>query len=178
MNTTDEIIHNSGFCSAAETDSDGGGDAAQIIRKLAQKGETVGFAESCTGGGVCRRMAAVPGASAVLIGAIVCYAPQIKTRILGVSPETIRKCGIVSRETAREMAFGARRALRCDWSCAVTGYAGPGGGDEFADVGTVCFAVASQSGIICDYRKNFTGTRGQIMQNAACFLLSELNRLI
>ncbi len=177
MNKTNTTKNNPKLSSPEEFDPHGG-DAAQIIRKLAQKGETVGFAESCTGGGVCRRMAAVPGASAVLIGAIVCYAPQIKTQILGVSPETIRKCGIVSCETAREMAIGARRALRCDWGCAVTGYAGPGGGDACADVGTVCFAVASQSGIIRDYRESFAGTREQIMQNAACFLLSELNRLI
>ncbi|MGZ4133121.1 MAG: CinA family protein, partial [Actinomycetota bacterium] len=61
-------------------------------------------------------------------------------RVLGVSPETIARAGVVSEACAREMASGARRLFRADVALSLTGAAGPeahGG----AEPGTVWIAL-------------------------------------
>jgi len=67
----------------------------------------------------------VPGASDYFLGSAVCYSPQAKRDILGVSQETIDGPGVVSAECAREMATGARRLFGADIAVALTGAAGP-----------------------------------------------------
>src|SRR5690606_2356184 len=108
-------------------------------------------------------------------GSVVSYAPEVKTRILGV-PETVLKVhGEVSRPTARHMAQGARRVLRCDWSLSITGIAGPSGGSADKPVGTVCFAV-SGPGFEESWLHNFDSqlTREDIQRQAAIFALDLL----
>ena len=49
-------------------------------------------------------------------------------------------CCVVSEEVAREMAHGARKALKSDIGFGVTGLLS-GGGTDRVPVGTVCMAV-------------------------------------
>ena len=107
-----------------------------IGRLLSSSGRTVATAESLTGGGIARRLASVPGASAYFLGAAVTYLPEVKERVLGVAAETIAGDGVVSEACAREMAAGARRLFGADVAVAVTGVAGPGphDGKEPGDV--------------------------------------------
>jgi nicotinamide-nucleotide amidase len=77
----------------------------------------------------------------VFLGGVVAYADRVKEGVLRVSPETLRRFGAVSRETAEEMAAGARRLLAADAAVAVTGIAGPGGAVEGKPVGTVWLAA-------------------------------------
>jgi len=100
----------------------------QIGHALMHRGWTVALAESCTGGLIGHRLTNVPGSSAYFLGSIVAYAYEAKEHLLGVRHQTLYEHGAVSRETAIEMARGARRSLGADVGLSVTGIAGPGGG--------------------------------------------------
>lgn len=51
----------------------------------------------------------------------------MKTSLLGVSPDTIARHGVVSRAVVEEMARGVQRALHVDCAIATSGIAGPDG---------------------------------------------------
>ncbi|MGZ4150168.1 MAG: competence/damage-inducible protein A, partial [Actinomycetota bacterium] len=111
-----------------------------VLRLLRERGLTLACAESLTGGGVSARLTRPPGASASFLGGAVVYMAEEKERVLGVSPETIARAGVVSEACAREMASGARRLFRADVALSLTGAAGPeahGG----AEPGTVWIAL-------------------------------------
>jgi nicotinamide-nucleotide amidase len=117
-----------------------------IVALLTEQKRTVAVAESCTGGLICNRITNVPGASAVLMAGMVTYSNESKQQLVGVSADTLLKHGAVSEQVAREMAEGARKRSGTDYSIAVTGIAGPGGGSPEKPVGTVFIAVASDKG--------------------------------
>ncbi len=133
----------------------------------------VGFAESCTGGLVSARLAALAGVSDVYMGSVVAYSNEIKVRLLGVSESLIQQVGAVSTPVATAMAKGARRQLQVAWAGSITGVAGPSGGTAQKPVGTVCFAV---SGPTVEWAKNlrFDGSREQIQDQSAQTLLRML----
>lgn len=103
---------------------------------------TLVTAESCTGGLIAAELTAIPGSSDWFEGAFVTYRLSAKRRMIGVRPDTLTRYGAVSEPTAREMAEGALRASDAQISVAVTGVAGPGGGDVLTPVGTVWFGWA------------------------------------
>lgn len=117
-----------------------------VLDGLAARGLTLATAESCTGGSVAARLAAVPGASRVFVGSVVAYDNAVKERLLGVPTATIREHGAVSEETVRAMAEGARERIGADVAVATSGVAGPGGGTSEKPVGTVWVAVATAGG--------------------------------
>ncbi len=119
---------------------------AAIGRMLKGKGATLCTAESCTGGKIASMLTSVPGSSAYYIGSVIAYENSVKKDLLGVSSEILDNYGAVSRECVEEMAEGARRLLKTDYSVATSGIAGPDGGSESKPVGTVWIAVSSESG--------------------------------
>lgn len=143
------------------------------IEQLRRTGNTVSFAESCTGGKLSAKLTEIPGVSDIFVGSIVCYANSVKEDILGVMPETIRSEGAVSEAVALQMANGARRILKSSWSAAVTGIAGPDGGTKDKPVGTVCFGVAGP-GVEYTEKKLFVGDRVQIQVQSAEWLVEVL----
>jgi nicotinamide-nucleotide amidase len=96
-----------------------------IIDLLAERGWTLGTAESATGGMISARITNVPGASAVFRGAVVAYATDIKHGVLGVADHLIEEHGVVSEEVACVMAAHAADVLGVDVVISVTGSAGP-----------------------------------------------------
>ena len=113
----------------------------KAVNLLKSKNLIVTFAESCTGGLLCKSVTDVPGASAVLHGGVVTYSNDIKINVTGVSPQTIDKYTEVSYRCAEEMAAGAARLFGADIGISATGYAGPGGGTDENPVGTVYVGV-------------------------------------
>ena len=107
---------------------------------------TLALAESCTGGLIGHRLTNVAGSSDYFLGGIVAYAYEAKERLLGVHHETLYQHGAVSRETAIEMARGARVALGADVGVSVTGIAGPAGGLPDKPVGLTWVAVSTRDG--------------------------------
>lgn len=92
---------------------------------LAENELWLASAESLTGGGLAARITSVPEASKHFAGSAVCYSPEAKREVLGVSRATIDGPGTVSEECAREMARGARRLFGADIAVSLTGVAGP-----------------------------------------------------
>lgn len=86
---------------------------------------TLSVAESCTGGLISHYITTLPGASLFFSAAIVSYSENTKKEILGVSPDIIHKYGVVSRETAMEMAEKVRLVAKTDYSLSTTGNLGP-----------------------------------------------------
>lgn len=115
--------------------------AELIVQTLAERGQTIACAETLTGGGIAQAIIRVPGSSRVLGLGVLAYSDQAKVEVLGVDPETIRRYGAVSEETARKMAEGVAAVAHSDLGLAVTGVAGPGGGSSEKPVGMVCFAL-------------------------------------
>jgi PncC family amidohydrolase len=113
----------------------------ELEKICADRGWTIGLAESCTGGLLSASICERPGVSKLFKGSIVSYARDVKERVLGVPKSLIQVHGEVSLPVAVAMARGAREALDCDWSVSITGIAGPSGGSSEKPVGTVCFAV-------------------------------------
>lgn len=112
----------------------------QVVRRLKQAGLMLAAAESCTGGLIAARITDVPGASGVFHCGMVTYSNDMKEKMLGVSHQTLEKFSAVSKETAAEMAAGARRVSGADIAVAVTGNAGPEP-SEGKPVGEVYIAV-------------------------------------
>ncbi len=115
-----------------------------IVDCLIKKGFRIAFAESCTAGKAVGRLVNVANASKVLEVSFVTYADEAKIAYLGVKPETIRSYGVVSEETAREMACGAAKQAKAEVGVGITGIAGPSGGEPEKPVGTVCFGICVQ----------------------------------
>lgn len=118
---------------------------AVVGRILAERGETVATAESCTGGLLASRITDVAGSSAYFMGGAVCYTGASKMALAGVDPALIAAHGEVSEEVANALARGARERFGTTYGIGVTGIAGPGGGTEAKPVGTVHIAVAGPS---------------------------------
>ncbi|MBK8554712.1 MAG: competence/damage-inducible protein A [Lewinellaceae bacterium] len=117
---------------------------------LLAQGKQFGTAESCTGGYVSHLITSIPGSSRYFPGTVVTYAYELKTKLLGVRPETLLKEGAVSEATVREMAEGALDTLGVDVALAISGIAGPDGGLPDKPVGTVWIAVADRHRTIAE----------------------------
>lgn len=138
-------------------------------------------AESCTGGLVAATVTDIPGSSEWFEGAFVTYRLSAKTDMVGVSQALLDSHGAVSEPVARAMAEGALRASSADISVAITGVAGPGGGDVMTPVGTVWFAWATRdTAIQClqTAEHNLEGDRAEVRQAAVHVALEGVSALL
>ncbi|HMK37637.1 MAG TPA: competence/damage-inducible protein A [Desulfomonilaceae bacterium] len=114
-----------------------------VLELLQQRSLTLALAESITGGMIGEMLTRVPGSSRTFMGSVVSYSNEMKTQLLGVSEETIRRNGAVSHRCALEMAVGARGVGKADIGLSVTGIAGPEGGSAEKPVGTFYLGLAT-----------------------------------
>lgn len=145
-----------------------------VLSRLILRGETVGTAESCTGGQVASMLTSVPGASAAFWGGIVAYDNAVKVKQLGVSEQDLRNHGAVSEAVVKAMASGSRKALGTDWAVATSGVAGPSGGTPEKPVGMVWMAVAGPVGVQA-WCHRFGHQRERIVQRASRRILTHLH---
>ena len=149
----------------------------RVIRKLhkifKKRGLSLSVAESCTGGLISHYITTLPGSSKFFEAGVVSYSAEAKEKILGISPMTISKHGVVSEETAKEMAEKVRSLTGTDYSLSTTGNLGP---DvlEGKERGLIYIAV-SRKGQIISKELRLTGNREK-NKEAASF--SALNLLI
>jgi nicotinamide-nucleotide amidase len=153
--------------------SETGEEPHQVVaRMLIERGRTLAVAESCTGGLIADMLTGVPGISAALLEALVCYGNASKVNRLRVPAEQIEAHGAVSAEVAAAMASGVRETAGADIGLSVTGIAGPSGGVPAAPgrkakpVGLVYLALADENGIVTMERV-FPGDRAQVRRRAA-----------
>jgi nicotinamide-nucleotide amidase len=137
-------------------------------------------AESCTGGWIAKVLTDVPGSSMWYLGGVVAYSNTLKQSLLGVLPATLASHGAVSEATVREMAVGALEMLGGQVAVAVTGIAGPEGGQPGKPVGTVWFGWAWREGDEIETRvarEHFSGDREAVRRQTVARSLRELERL-
>ena len=115
----------------------------ELIKLLVARKQRVAVAESCTGGLIASQLTGIAGSSQVFEGGFVTYSNAMKQAALGVNAQTLETHGSVSEEVVREMAAGALRVSGADFTAAVSGVAGPGGGTVDKPVGTVWIAWGS-----------------------------------
>ncbi len=152
-----------------------------VARLLLDNQLTLVTAESCTGGLIAAELTSRPGSSEWFEGAFVTYRLSAKIRMIGVRPETLAEHGPVSEPTVREMAEGALAASEARISIAVTGVAGPDGGDLLAPVGTVWFGWAAQMPhprCVQTSRHRVEGSRAQVRRQAVDIALAGLRSIL
>jgi PncC family amidohydrolase len=157
------------------------GKTLKIIRDVNQlfkeKGLTLSVAESCTGGLISHYLTWLSGSSKFFDSGIVTYSVSSKENILGVSPETIASHGVVSSETAKEMAEKMRLLSKTDYALSTTGNLGP---DvlEGKDRGLIYTGISKEGKTIIKELR-LTGDRTQNKKEAALlslqFLMDELS---
>lgn len=147
--------------------------AEELIRLLRREKAAMATAESCTGGLVAKLLTDIPGSSDVFLGGVVSYANRIKTDLLGVDPETLRKFGAVSPQTAEEMVRGLAARFGCDGAVSLTGVAGPGGGTPEKPVGLV-YAGIFWRGEVEVHELRLRRSRAQIRASAAASAMNLL----
>ncbi|MEE1228974.1 MAG: CinA family protein [Lachnospiraceae bacterium] len=149
----------------------------KIARILIHRNLTVTTAESCTGGLVASTLINADGISEVYKEGYITYSEEAKEKLLGVKEETIDTYGVVSRETAYEMAEGAAKAAGAKCAIAVTGLAGPGGGTKEKPVGLVyigCYVEGKTVVKHCFYGGDRRNIREQATREALEILYCEI----
>jgi len=146
--------------------------AGKVLR---QRKLTLAVAESCTGGLLSEMITRVPGSSDYFLGGFVTYTNDAKQKFLNVSPETLRRYGAVSPQTALEMAQGTRARTHSSVSLSITGIAGPTGGSRQKPVGLVFIGFSnSRRNFVREFK--FPGERDDIRHRAAMSALDLLRR--
>ena len=153
----------------------------EVVAKLLKaKNKTVSTAESCTGGYIASLLTAKAGTSAYYSGSIVSYSYQAKEDLLQVNKNTLQTLGAVSEEVVTQMAKGALKNLKTDYTIAVSGIMGPEGGTADKPVGTVWVAVGNNNKIIAqkfhfrfDRQRNIELTATNALNLLRMFIIAE-----
>lgn len=134
-------------------------------------------AESATGGMIASTLINVPGISEYFEEGYVTYSNAAKVKMIHVKPETIERYGVVSSETAADMAESAARTADCDAALSVTGVAGPDGGTKECPVGLV-YIGCHLRGRTVTKRYLFQGNRMEVRTAATRQALLLLKRML
>jgi nicotinamide-nucleotide amidase len=151
---------------------------------LAQAGQRVTAAESCTGGWIAQAITAVPGSSGWFDTGFVTYSNAAKHHLLQVPDSYFEgedAPGAVSQETVMAMARGALIASGADVAVATSGIAGPDGGCADKPVGTVWIAWGRrrQHGVSLQARLyHFKGDRQAVRRQSVLAALDGLVGLL
>jgi nicotinamide-nucleotide amidase len=150
--------------------------AAQALQLASAQAVRIATAETCTAGLVSSCLTSVPGASKTFERGFVLYHESAKATGLGVPEAVSRQYGAVSAEVTKGLAEGALAHSTAGVSVAVTGYAGPGGGNEKNPVGTVYVAAARKGAETLVERHSFPGDRDSVRIQAVGAALALLVR--
>jgi PncC family amidohydrolase len=156
------------------------GLAQQVITSCKDRGIRLVLAESLTGGIAASALVAIPGASSVLLAAVVAYHDAAKHQLLGVPSMTLVTYGAVSTQTAEAMALGAKSLIKdaeglegkVTYGLATTGVAGPDL-QEGKPVGQVHLGFALD-GVAQSVSLRLFGTREEIRLQATVALFQTL----
>jgi PncC family amidohydrolase len=151
-----------------------------VVQKLhdlfKRKGLTLSLAESCTGGLISHYVTALPGASIFFRAGIVSYSVGAKKKILGISFDVISEYGVVSEETAKEMADKVRALTETDFALSTTGNLGPDVLEE-KEKGLIYVAVSTE-GLTVSRRLRVQGDREANKEAAALLALRFLLEMV
>lgn len=137
-----------------------------VYELLKKNGFTLTTAESATGGMIAAILINVPGISEFFEEGYITYSNAAKIKLIHVNPKTIETYGVVSKETAADMAESAAKTAGCNAALSVTGVAGPGGGTKECPVGLVYIGCHLNGKTITE-RCLFEGSRNEVRKAAA-----------
>lgn len=149
----------------------------EIVEFLIDKKLTITTAESCTGGLIASAIVDIPGVSEIFHEGYVTYSNEAKERLLGVASETISDYGVVSRQTAAEMATGAAKTAHTTIALSSTGVAGPDGGTKEHPVGDVYLGCCYNGSVMTQHMLG-CGSRTEIRQQAVAAAFSLLEKML
>ncbi len=139
----------------------------EVAEMLLARRQWLAVAESCTGGLVAKTLTDLAGSSGWFERGVVSYSNRAKHEVLGVPDSVLQQHGAVSEATVRAMATGLLDGAGVDWTLALTGIAGPGGGTADKPVGTVWIAYARRGGDCSARCFRFDGDRTSVRLQSA-----------
>ncbi|OCN03851.1 hypothetical protein A4S06_04615 [Erysipelotrichaceae bacterium MTC7] len=148
----------------------------KLITCLQEKNLTIATVESLTGGLLCAKLSAVPGASKVLKGGFVTYMSEVKEQVLGIEHNLLATYGVVSKECAKAMAIQGANHIHADIVLACTGNAGPDVLEGKA-VGLVDMAIFF-CGKVYVFEEIFPGDRDAVRQAVCDYLVEKVLALL
>ncbi len=155
------------------------GVAAEVLTTLKAAGLRMVTAESCTGGLVAAALTYHAGSSAAVVGGFVTYSNAMKQVFLGVPETVLEQYGAVSEPVALAMVSGAlQAAAEADVAVAITGIAGPDGGNANKPVGLVWFGVMRRGREPCAEHCVFSGDRTAVRAQAVTKALEMVRGVI
>jgi PncC family amidohydrolase len=116
--------------------------AEHIGRRLRERGETIGVAESSAGGLISAALLSVPGASAYFLGSAVVYTRAARGALLAIPESALEGMRPSTEPYAQLLARTVRERLEANWALAETGATGPTGNRYGDPPGHACLAVA------------------------------------
>jgi nicotinamide-nucleotide amidase len=116
--------------------------AEKIGDTLKARRQTVGVAESSSGGLISAALLGIGGASAYYLGGAVVYTLQSRRALLDLPDSAFAGLRGLSEELALVLARGARQRFATTWAISEIGAAGPTGSRYGDPPGTSCIAVA------------------------------------
>jgi nicotinamide-nucleotide amidase len=152
--------------------------AAATLDAARNKGVRLAAAETVTAGLVSACLTSVAGASQIFDRGYVLYHESAKATGLGVAEEVSARHGAVSAEVTQGLAEGLLSNSGAAVTIAVTGYAGPGGGNARNPVGTIFIAAAREDAPIMAERHVFSGSRDNVRLEAVAAAIRLLHRQI
>ncbi len=152
--------------------------ANKLIKTLREKKLTVAFAESVTCGLATQKLSNFKGTSDVLKGSIICYTPEVKIKVLGISKKCVDEHTCESVTVTELLARNLSGIIKADICAAITGLASPGGSEtKSKPVGSVFFAVYYKNKIHA-LKKAFRGTPLQVREKACVQLYKFILQLV
>ncbi|MBK4716858.1 MULTISPECIES: 2-oxo-tetronate isomerase [Tenebrionibacter/Tenebrionicola group] len=145
----------------------------RVAGALTERGLQLTTAESCTGGNLAAALCAEAGTAAFYDTGMITFSDGAKKKVLGVQESTLAKYSAVSAQCVQEMSAGALDIAKADIGIAISGYAGPDGGEDGTPAGTVWFAWNFRGHIETE-RVLFTGESQDVVEKAVRYSLAKL----
>ena len=148
-----------------------------LLDNCLEKNLTITSAESCTGGMIASSIVSISGSSAIFKSSVVTYSNDMKSKILNIPLKLITENGAVSNIIAYNMASNVLNVINADISIAVTGIAGPSGGNIDKPVGLVYIGIGTKKNVVTK-KYLFKGNRLRIRQETTLEALKLSNEII
>jgi PncC family amidohydrolase len=148
--------------------------AALVADLLETRKETLGVAESSTGGLICATLLAIPGASAYFVGGGVIYTAKAQRALLDIPRDELASIRASTEAYALIGARTIRARLATTWGLAETGATGPSGNPYGDAPGHSCIAIAGA----VDRAITLETGRSDRVQNMRAFTKRALEMLV
>lgn len=116
--------------------------AELIAARLTARGETIGVAESSTGGLISAALLSVAGASAYYRGGTVIYTPRARAAVALITKDDMEGLRSATEPYAMLLAERIKQQLGSTWGISETGATGPSGNRYGDAAGHSCIAIA------------------------------------